>query len=184
MRTLMRFSSTNTAGRARSSTKRTSRFLAPVSAVLLAALAGPFLSTASADTSAGCSRTLVCTVIEPNVHAKQTEYPTIEFKAGDHVRIEAGGCVQTGGHGNTWKRYVDPAADNDLYHGLISIPGVFDQVRLQGVVNTTVTVPQDGDLILGYEDDGYSDNGYYAHDDGTGDQCRNVGAAWVRLTIT
>ena len=39
-------------------------------------------------------------------------------------------------------------------------------------------------LVLGYEDDGYSDNGYYAHDDGTGGQCKNVGNAWVNLTFS
>jgi hypothetical protein len=32
--------------------------------------------------------------------------------------------VQTGGHGSTWKRYVDPSSDNGLYHGTISLPGV------------------------------------------------------------
>jgi hypothetical protein len=41
---------------------------------------------------------------------------------------------------------------------------------------------------LGYEDDGYSDNGYYAHDDGTGDQCKitasnDGGPAHVTITI-
>jgi hypothetical protein len=28
---------------------------------------------------------------------------------------------------------------------------------------------------LVYQDNGYGDNGYYAHDNGTGDQCKNVG---------
>jgi hypothetical protein len=154
--------------------------------VLAAALTGPFLSTASADPTAGCTRRpVVCTVIEPNVRQHESDYPQIELFAGDHVLIEAGGCVQTGGRGKTWKRYVDPAADNDLYHGLISIPGATSGlVRLQGVVGTTVTVAQDTHLTLGYEDDGYEDNGYTAHDDGTGNQCRNVENAWVKLTIT
>jgi hypothetical protein len=40
-----------------------------------------------------------------------------------------------------------------------------------------------GALYLSYEDDGPSDNGYYSHDNGTGNQCRNVGGAWVNLTI-
>jgi hypothetical protein len=40
-----------------------------------------------------------------------------------------------------------------------------------------------GNLVLGYEDDGYSDNGYTAHDDGTGNQCRNVGNASVTIVI-
>ena len=38
-------------------------------------------------------------------------------------------------------------------------------------------------LLLGYEDDGYGDNGYYAHDDGTENQCKNVGNAWVTVRI-
>lgn len=184
-RPLKRSSTPKTNSRTRM--RRTARFVAPASAALVAALAGPFLSTASADPSAGCSRRpVVCTVIEPNVTQHTTNYPQIEFFAGDHVFIEAGGCVQTGGRGKTWKRYVDPAADNDLYHGLISIPGVFGLTRLQAVVGTTVTVPQDGILTLGYDDDAYGDNGYYARnqDDGTGNQCRNLGNAFVRLSIT
>ena len=40
-----------------------------------------------------------------------------------------------------------------------------------------------GTLWLVYQDDGYGDNGYYAHDNGTGDQCKNVGTAWVSLTV-
>jgi hypothetical protein len=168
-------------------TRRLTRLSALAAVVLAAALAGPFLSTANADPTAGCSRRppIVCTINEPNVQQHVTDYPQIDLFAGDHVLIQAGGCVQTGGVGSTWKRYVDPAADNDLYHGLISIPGATSGlVRLQGVVGTTVTIPQDTHLTLGYDDDGYSDNGYYAHDDGTGNQCRGVGNAWVRLTIT
>ena len=54
--------------------------------------------------------------------------------------------------------------------------------------NQSVTVPAGVDtaqlfLRLGYEDDGYGDNGYYSHDDGTQDQCKNVGNASVSLTI-
>src|SRR5689334_14130347 len=50
----------------------------------------------------------------------------IRFQAGDVVTVQAGGCVQTGGSGSTWKRYVDPSGPNSdrLYHGLIYIPGV------------------------------------------------------------
>jgi hypothetical protein len=170
------------------SSRKTSRVLVPMTAVLVAALAGPFLSTASADPQAFCQgrqKPITCMVIEPNVRRAETEYNEIQFEAGDRVFIEAGGCVQTGGSGRTWKRYVDPASDSDLYHGLINFDGVTPGlVRLQGLVNTTVTIPQAGHLTIGYEDDGYSDNGYYAHDDGTGNQCRNVGAAWIRLTIT
>ena len=37
------------------------------------------------------------------------------------------------------------------------------------------------EFFLGYEDDGYGDNGYYSHDNGTGNQCLDVGDAWVTL---
>jgi hypothetical protein len=186
MRKPMKFSSSPNAAGSRSSRKRSAKFLVPASAVLVAALAGPFLSTASADPTAACTRRpVVCTVTEPNVLQRVTQYPQIELFAGDHVFIEAGGCVQTGGHGATWKRYVDPASDSDLYHGLISIPGgTSGLVRLSSVVNRSVTVSQDSNLVVGYEDNHYEDNGYYAHDDGTANQCKNVGAAWLRLTIT
>src|SRR5215470_7699945 len=61
---------------------------------------------------------------EPNVGQRSTDYPII-FHPGDAVTIDAGGCVQTGGSGRTWKRYVDPQGPNSdhLYHGLIEIPG-------------------------------------------------------------
>ena len=116
--------------------------------------------------------------------------PEIELFAGQHVFIQAGGCVQTGGHGKTWKRYVDPAADNDLYHGLIAIPGVtFGYVRLSSLVNTTVTIPQSTQgsyLNLGYQDDNFGDNGFGVAQETTGPatQCRGLGNAFVHLTIT
>ena len=46
---------------------------------------------------------------EPNVKQKVTPYPQIKFRPGDKVTIQASGCVQTGGTGNTWKRYVNPS---------------------------------------------------------------------------
>jgi hypothetical protein len=123
----------------------------------------------------------------------------ISFRAGDTVVITAGGCVQTGGHGLTWKRYVAPQGPNSdrLYFGVFAMPGVpvtaFRNV-LQPVspgsdvwqgtfyVDTYEAPPYDT-LWLAYPDDGYSDNGYYSHDNGTGDQCRNVGNAWITLNI-
>jgi hypothetical protein len=161
--------------------------------VLAAALAGPLLSTAGAAERASCNRSqfpTTCDVTEPNVQRQFTGYSQIQLFAGQHVFIQAGGCVQTGGHGKTWKRYVDPAADNDLYHGLIAIPGAtLGYVRLSSVVNTTVVIPQDTHdsyLFLGYEDDSFGDNGYWgrAGDDGTCNQCRGLGNAFVHLTIT
>ena len=139
---------------------------------------------------------------QPNVKQHVTEYRQIRFQPGDRITINAGGCVQTGGHGDTWKRYVDPSGPNadHLYHGLIWIPGVIGGRAATGVPpdpkrivaylgpNQAVTVPSGVDsaqmfLRLGYEDDGYGDNGYYAHDDGTQNQCKNVGNAYVSLSI-
>ena len=166
----------------------TSSVLAAALALPVAALAGTLASPAEASLQAGCDGTrkpIHCWVIEPNVREKTTAYPQIHFEAGDRVFVQAGGCVQTGGRGKTWKRYVDPAADNDLYHGTIGLPGDIDK-RLQGVVGTQVILPEAGPLVLGYEDDNYGDNGYYARNDdnGTGNQCLGLGNAFVRLEIT
>ncbi|EWM11270.1 hypothetical protein [Kutzneria sp. 744] len=129
---------------------------------------------------------LDCWVHEPIVTQPSATYPTIQFLPGDHVTVDAGGCVQTGGHGATWKRYVNPASDNGLYHGLINIPGgTAGTQQIWTAVGRTFTVGgSGGSLVLGYEDDGYSDNGYYSHDDGTGNQCKGVGNAWVHIVIS
>lgn len=129
---------------------------------------------------------LDCWVHEPVVTQPTTYYPAIQFQPGDRVSIDAGGCVQTGGHGSTWKRYVDPASDSDLYHGLINIPGgTAGTQRLVAVVGQTVVIGgSGGSLMLGYQDNNYSDNGYWGHDDGTGNQCKGVGNAWVHLVIS
>ena len=132
----------------------------------------------------------------PNVKQKQTDYPQITFVPGDTVSIDAGGCVQTGGSGLTWKLYVNPGGPNSdhLYHGLISIPGVTNGlVRIQDFgLNTVHQIPNPLPagvspaslfLQLGYEDDGYSDNGYYSHDNGTGNQCKNSVDAFVIVSI-
>ncbi|MFE2067414.1 hypothetical protein ACFXDH_34420 [Streptomyces sp. NPDC059467] len=146
------------------------------------------LKAADVIYSPGCSSTtlpIVCKITEPVVTQHETTYP-FSFLPGDHVTVDAGGCVQTGGHGLTWKRYVDPASDNDLYHGLITIPGATgDLVRLVNVVGRPYVVGgRGGSLKLGYEDDGYSDNGYTAHDNGTGDQCKNSVNAWVQIVVS
>jgi hypothetical protein len=141
---------------------------------------------------------------EPNVRQHMTPYPQIRFHTGDRIIIEAGGCVQTGGLGRTWKRYVDPegpntTGSNGLYFGLIWIPGVIGLPAATGVPpdlkriapylgqNQSVIVPPGLDpnqlfLRLGYQDDDYSDNGYYSHDDGTQDQCKGIGNAYVSIT--
>jgi hypothetical protein len=126
-----------------------------------------------------------CYVNEPTVNKATDTYPAIQFSPGQHVYVDAGGCVQTGGHGKTWKRYVNPSSDNGLYHGTMYIPGVTNGYQeLWTLVGRTFVTTAGGALELGYEDDGYSDNGYYSHDDGTGDQCKNVGNAFVHLIIS
>lgn len=46
-----------------------------------------------------------------------------------------------------------------------------------GLPRSYLTAPH-----LSYEDDGVVHNGY-AHDKGAGDQCLNVGNAWINFTI-
>jgi hypothetical protein len=141
-----------------------------------------------------------CRIDEPYVKQRLTPYTDIRFQAGDQVVVNAGGCVQTGGWGATWKLYVTPEGDNAdrLYHGLILVPGVTASmpgaaadglVRISSIVGQPLEIPSDvasGQLFLrlGYEDDDYSDNGYWGHDDGQFDQCKNVGDAFVILHIT
>ena len=136
-----------------------------------------------------------CELNEPRVNQARTEYRSVVFHPNDKVYVQAGGCVQTGGHGLTWKLYVNPQGPNSdrLYHGLITLPGVTGPslVRIQGIVNKPIQLPATIDpannfLVLGYEDDGYGDNGYYSHDNGTGDQCKDpvLGKpAWVSIQI-
>jgi hypothetical protein len=144
-----------------------------------------------------------CRVDEPNVRLRQ-ELVTIRFRPGDRITVDAGGCVQTGGVGATWKRYVNPSGPNSdrLYHGLIYIPYATTDfprsptvdwlVRIEDVIGRTLFIPERRNvpnpqlldaMTLGYEDDDYGDNGYWGHDDGTGDQCRGVGPAYVILNI-
>ncbi len=143
--------------------------------------------------------TIHCTIDQPNVTRPETEYPTVLFAPGDIVDVVADGCVQTGGAGNTWKRYVNPSGPNSatLYHGLIRIPFGDPKstlVEIRTVIGkhlavTSAVVPLSLlDLHLGYQDDDYSDNGYYSHDDGTEDQCKQTdsqdgGPAHVTITI-
>jgi len=131
---------------------------------------------------------------QPNVKQGVTPYSSIPFQAGDQIVVDAGGCVQTGGSGDTWKRYVNPSGDESekYYFGEIWIPGVTQVMQpIQGVVGKTLFIPTGASpnnlfLRLGYSDDDYSDNGYYSHDDGTENQCAGQagGSAWVTLTVT
>ena len=133
---------------------------------------------------------------EPNVRQAVTEHTDIRFQPGDAIHMAASGCVQTGGHGKTWKRYVNPSGPNSdrLYYGTIWIPGVIGErppqvTRFKEANGHTVVVPATANvaqlyLRLGYIDDGYGDNGYDAHDPGTDNQCRDEQNAMVTLTVT
>src|SRR5256885_7654801 len=76
------------------------------------------------------------TISEPNVQQRQTIYPQIIFHPGDQVTVRADGCVQSGGRGKSWRRYVNPKGPRTdrFYHGLISIPDATrGLVRIQRV---------------------------------------------------
>lgn len=142
---------------------------------------------------------VTCTIHQPVVDQRAQNgfwYSNVVFQAGDLVTITAGGCVQTGGHFKTWKRYVNPSGPNSdhLYFGTIGIPGVTPPgfpVRIQKVQQYHIpagVVAPNNVLVLGYKDDGYGDNGYYSHDDGTENQCKegtglDGGPAWVIVLI-
>lgn len=131
---------------------------------------------------------------EPYVKGISIEYPEITFDPGDQITIAAGGCVQTGGHGRTWKRYLNPSGNNSdhLYWGTILIPGLVGDVPgahnspLRDNLGALLTIPAGPRITvsLGYEDDNYGDNGYWGHDDGTEDQCKDVENAYVSITKT
>src|SRR5262249_42892932 len=108
---------------------------------------------AAHDVNGGCTEgsapnTTVCTINNPLVTKPMTGYdgdfdpdlfeavsnnpadnrhgiqlPDIPLKRGDLVTIDADGCVQTGGHGRTWKRYVNPQGANATryYHGTLGV---------------------------------------------------------------
>jgi hypothetical protein len=129
----------------------------------------------------------------PNPTKPSTEYPSIIFQPGDTVTIAAGGCVQSGGSGKTWHRYVNPAgSETGLYHGLITIPFAtglldrFEKYQNQPQVKVSTSAPPSSHLQLGFEDDKYADNGYTKHDNGPDNQClldHDGGPAWVHLVV-
>ncbi|MFK8910539.1 OmpL47-type beta-barrel domain-containing protein [Streptomyces sp. YS-3] len=148
---------------------------------------------------------------QPFVGGPSYEYNQLVFQPGDEISIDAGGCVQTGGIGETWKRYVNPSGSGSgypggLYWGWVTIPGAYyadkpeqpvTHVPLTDFVGGRHTLKianlgdpadfvQPLDLIVGYTDDDYGDNGYYSHDDGNGNQCsidHDGGSAWLTLSV-
>jgi hypothetical protein len=134
----------------------------------------------------------ICRIDRPTVNQPLTRYDQVRFAPGDQVHIKVGGCVQTGGAGDTWKSYYIPLDGDGLYYGTVFIP--FATVRPMGFMwsnEQTFTIPLSAAsapdqlyLRLGYVDDNYDDNGYWGHDNGTHDQCRGIGNAFANLTIT
>ncbi|HEX4413583.1 MAG TPA: hypothetical protein VH107_08140 [Lacipirellulaceae bacterium] len=192
------------------------RFLLPLAMVMLGCsvglAAGDDLKEKVSSSVSGTVTTW--RIYRPVISQPEKNYTKIKYEEGDVITLEASGCDQTGGHGKTWKRYVDPQGPNAdrLYHGLIEMRGVTDKfkasptgkkglVRIldtglknistglfrgEFVVGDLSKVPEkDRYLRLGFEDDDYSDNGYMDRnsDDGTGDQCKDLGTSYVVLTI-
>jgi hypothetical protein len=149
----------------------------------------------------------VVDISRPVVTESSFDYKSVVFRSGNTVAIDAGGCVQTGVLlGGTWKRYVNPSGPNSdhLYFGSMEIPAVSDfgnspppdilaETRFSSLVGKpSVNVPSIAPatlatLVLHYADYVYTDNGYYLHNDGTGNQCalgNDGGEAHITLTIT
>lgn len=128
------------------------------------------------------------TIQDPNVNQAYLVSPKIRVRSGDRVVVDAGGCVQTGGSGKTWKRYVNPSP-SDKYYGTIHIPGATNgNVPISSILGQELTVGAingSQPIGIGYVDDSYGDNGYYNRnsDNGTGNQCRGLGSAYIILTI-
>src|SRR6266851_699505 len=114
--------------------------LALTGVVVLYRCSDDFISYAQADGQitravSADGKTESWRIREPNVKQHVTPYPQIRFQPGDRVTIEAGGCVQTGGFGRTWKRYVNPLGPDAtrLYYALIWIPSVIGGPAATGV---------------------------------------------------
>jgi len=124
-------------------------------------------------------------IARPTLTQLETSYNQIQLRPGDVVKITAGGCVQPGGSGLTWKRYVDPQGPDSAsrHFALIRMPGEAAQSKLSSVIGKTLTVSQAGPLALGYKDDYYPDNGYWKKDDGVGGQCKGQPDASVTVQI-
>jgi|HubBroStandDraft_1064217.scaffolds.fasta_scaffold104862_2 hypothetical protein len=122
----------------------------------------------------------------PDVRKPETAYPMIPLAPGDSVRVTAGGCAQTGGHGDTWRLYVDPQNDQ-IHHGAIKLPGQTSFVRLKDLRATEpYVIPSNLSntvLRLGYEDTDHTNNGYWGRDPGPNGECRNQPNAWVEISI-
>lgn len=183
-------------------------FVALLSIILLFTMmfVSPVIAQEKITKVADSASETVWLIKQPDVRKAHQDYPMITFKKYDEVVITGGGCVQTGGKGRTWKRYIDPTGPNSdrLYHGRIWIPGATaGLVRISSIVkkqsqyqvvnmfpdHSASEAPSPYFLRLGYEDEKYTDNGYEKHDDGTDKQCaasedpETDGKAWLQLRI-
>lgn len=124
----------------------------------------------------------------PNVLQADTSYTQVRFAPLDRVELEAGGCDQNGGHGDTWRHYVDPPTDSQ-HHGLIRLPGFASFRRIMDVTGqaraTTLPASTAGDAILhlGFESDNFSAGGYWGRDPGPHGECIGQPNAWLVITI-
>ncbi|MGB6632008.1 MAG: hypothetical protein WBE52_12285, partial [Terriglobales bacterium] len=149
----------------------------------------------SSDVKTDKDETKVIRIDQPRVDVPTEDYQSITFRPGDTIVLSAGGCVQSGGMGLTWKSYITSQGGSaeTYYSGTALVPGVIPEGRLRGLINKTWPVPDSKDpalqkkyfLTLGYQDEpgDYSDNGYYGHDNGNNNQCANVGPAWLEVKI-
>ncbi|HXT63889.1 MAG TPA: hypothetical protein VN696_12705 [Pyrinomonadaceae bacterium] len=140
--------------------------------------------------------TTVYKIKEPVVNKPYQCYD-IPLNPGDRVQVsDVRGCVDTGGAGRTWKRYLNPLGHSGdrLYHGRIWIPGATDGlVRIESLHHDELTVNQlppsyDGTPLhiwLGYEDQKYDDNGYPPdkHKSSTDHQCKDAPNAQVEIRV-
>src|SRR5262249_19188626 len=87
-------------------------------------------------------------ISQPAVNTAHRDYPELRYRFGDLLRVQAGGCVNTGGTGTTCKHYVTPKGDNSdrLYSGTIRIPGadpaagVTTEVRIAKALNQDISI--------------------------------------------
>lgn len=136
-----------------------------------------------------------CIVQYPEVRQQMTLYPEIPIGQGDLLDVQAQGCAQRGGHGKTWANYPTPVGENSdkWYAGVLWIRAVtptstdlFPQHRfLPNLQITELTIPPNSkaEIRIGYQDNDYSDNGYYAPDPGIDNQCLNTTEADVTFDI-
>src|SRR5690349_13494748 len=150
--------------------------LAAVAALALVALAA---RPAASQACPSLAFDQMC-IDQPPVRTATTD-TGITIPKGSWVQITADGCVQTGGSGATWKRYVDPdppGGSNNHFGsiGILSLSGAPNFIPA-GTRFSDISpilrfrVITDSKVKLGYQDDGYGDNGYNDHDNGTNNQC-------------